>query len=513
MSTYGFFQTAVLGMESQSHSLAATADNIANVRTGGYKRTDVHFATVLSRTLSSQPGAGDSPAGTWHSDVGGVVPFDHHRVSLQGAIEATDRPLDVAISGDGMFVLNPAIDGSETMLYGRDGRLSLSVVGDEAYLADKNGLFVMGWQADPLGVFPTDPEALTAIRVDPDAFADVGAPTSRASLALNLPAAEAPGAVELYAIDAYDAAGQVRDLHLSFTKDSAHNTWLLGATAGAGDVVTLGPPSAFSLSTTADQEVVFDSGAGTIGVRTLGAGAPAAGAFAVLAPGDPLSVSGNTLNQGTYTVIAVAADGSAVSVAASPPLTAEVVTDAIAFGGTAAQWHPLGFGADGYLDSPSHVTVQIDHADGQSTAFDLDLSLMTQFGGPFTPINYQQDGFAASDLGSIEIDGRGQVVGLFESGQSKPLYKLALGDFVNADLLDPRNGNVYAATEAAGPVTIGVAGEAGLGTLLPAAHEVSNVDLAHEFSMMIVAQNAYNASATSFRTMDEMTEVARDLKQ
>jgi flagellar hook protein FlgE len=52
-----------------------------------------------------------------------------------------------------------------------------------------------------------------------------------------------------------------------------------------------------------------------------------------------------------------------------------------------------------------------------------------------------------------------------------------------------------------------------MGRIMAGAHELSNVDLAEEFSHMIVTQNAYNASATSFRTVDEMTEIARDLKR
>lgn len=427
MSVYGFFQPSVLGMEAQSHSLGAIANNITNIRTGGFKRTDVQFATVLSNTLSSQPGAGAEPAGTTHSDFGGVRPQDYARIDLQGAIEATDRKLDVAIDGNGFFVVNSRLDGAGESLYGRDGRFSvvnpLTGAGpsiNHGYLVDKNGFYVQGWASRDDGTFPSDQAGLGAMRVDSGAFGTVGTPTAAAELALNLPATAAPGASETYTIDVFDSAGNRQDLRLQFTREPTANTWHLDATGAPGDAIT------------------FDD--------------------------------------------------------------------------TAAA-KPLVFGADGYLASPAAYTIGVAHAGGTTSRFTLDVSAFTQFGDEASPFSYNRDGFLAGELESIEFDNRGHVIGVFASGMAKPLYKLAMADFANVDGLDGRNGNLYAESPGSGEAELGTAGNGGFGAMVPNAHELSNVDLAQEFSRMITTQNAYNASATSFRTADEMTEIARDLKR
>jgi flagellar hook protein FlgE len=434
MSVFGFFQPSVLGMEAQSHALNATASNIANMRTGGYKRTDVQFSTVLSKTLSSQPGStGNAASGTSHSDLGGVRPNDYQRVSLQGLIETTNRTLDAAIDGNGFFVLNTRPDGSGESLYGRDGRFAGATIPgtgfangsaitiDKGYLTDKNGHFLQGWAANPDRSFPTGAAKLTSLRIDGAAFADIGEPTRAGVLALNLPATASPGESETYNIDVFDSTGVRRDLTLRFDRDALANSWGFDVFGAAGDAIS------------------------------------------VTANGVP-----------------------------SPPLM---------------------FNANGYLATPAAYSVAITHPGGATSGFTLDVSNFTQFGDAFSPFSYNRDGFAASELQSVEFDSRGHVIGMFASGMAKPIYKLALANFVNPDGLDARNGNVYAQSMASGAAEIGSAGAAGLGRIIPAAHELSNVDLAQEFSNMIVTQNAYNASATSFRTVNEMTEVARDLKR
>ncbi|MGZ8995791.1 MAG: flagellar basal body rod C-terminal domain-containing protein [Rhodospirillales bacterium] len=75
------------------------------------------------------------------------------------------------------------------------------------------------------------------------------------------------------------------------------------------------------------------------------------------------------------------------------------------------------------------------------------------------------------------------------------------------------SGNVYVESEASGSAMLGGAGDPGLGSIVAGALERSNVDLPNEFTKMLVTQKAYNASATAFRTTDEMTTVARDLKR
>jgi len=172
----------------------------------------------------------------------------------------------------------------------------------------------------------------------------------------------------------------------------------------------------------------------------------------------------------------------------------------------------LNFDSFGQLTSPTAYTVAIAHPSGASTNFTLDVSELSQWAGGFIFNEAAQDGYGPGDLASFEFDERGRVIGSFTNGTTRPLYQVALADFANVDGLTPLAGNVYTVSEKSGEAAIGAAGTDGLGAIIPNAIETSNVDLAHEFSRMIMTQNAYNSSATAFRTVDEMTELARDLK-
>ena len=106
---YNLFQPATLGMKTQAHALTTIGNNVANVNTGGYKRTDTRFETMISNTLSNQ------------SDLGGIKPKDYQRIDTQGYLSASSRDLDLAISGDGFFYVSPTITVSDEIFFTRNG--------------------------------------------------------------------------------------------------------------------------------------------------------------------------------------------------------------------------------------------------------------------------------------------------------------------------------------------------------------------------------------------------------
>lgn len=177
------------------------------------------------------------------------------------------------------------------------------------------------------------------------------------------------------------------------------------------------------------------------------------------------------------------------------------------------QGEPLRFDAQGALIGPQTYTVGVVDADGVTTDFSLDLSALTQYAGDFVVNSFDEDGYGSGKLQSLAFDDKGYLVGTFDNGHSRPLYALALADFPNPDGLDARSGTVFAASATSGSPLYGQAGTNGIGAIQPGALEGSNVDLEDQFSRMILTQNAYNSSATAFRTVDEMTETARDLKR
>jgi flagellar hook protein FlgE len=181
-------------------------------------------------------------------------------------------------------------------------------------------------------------------------------------------------------------------------------------------------------------------------------------------------------------------------------------------GGTPGGGQALNFDPNGRLVAPSAYAIGVTYADGASATFALDMDALTQYAGDFQVDAFTQDGYGQGMLEDIAVNTAGEVVGTFDNGQVRPLYRLALANFVNPDGLQADNGTVFTVGATSGPPMYGTAGTQGIGTIEAGALERSNVDLGDQFSRMILTQNAYNSSATAFRTINEMTEVARDLK-
>ena len=210
MSMYGFFAAPSLGMLTQSSAFGTISQNITNRSTGGYKASDTRFSTILASTYDS------------NSDVGGVITQRKNYVSKQGNTITTTNHLDVAIRGQGLFVVNSKVDGNGDTLYTRDGAFQITrgeiqtVTGgyrpdgsfdttltgvtasqgvNKGYLTEKNGNYLMGWTPDSTGAFSAAAASgtLGPIRIDRLTFNSDAAATTNASVAGNLPATLDPG--------------------------------------------------------------------------------------------------------------------------------------------------------------------------------------------------------------------------------------------------------------------------------------------------------------------------------
>jgi len=104
----------------------------------------------------------------------------------------------------------------------------------------------------------------------------------------------------------------------------------------------------------------------------------------------------------------------------------------------------------------------------------------------------------------VSIDDQGYVVGSFTNGQQRRLYQLPIAAFANPDGLAAHSGNVFAQTDGSGLVNLRLPGTGGAGTVTPSALEGANVDLADEFTRMIITQRAYSANARVITTTDQM---------
>jgi flagellar hook protein FlgE len=295
MAILGSFATSISAMIAQSHAFNNISTNIANINTGGYKATNTGFETVLSRTFTSGQGSSTLSGGTptLDSGLGGVRANDLATISKQGNIVASDRTLDVAINGNGFFVLNAALDGSGEQIYTRDGAFDINtgeqftvagipladgtattVTSNEGHLVDKNGFFVQGVPVNPDGTF-TAGGALQPIRLDQFSFVEDFVPTSAAELVLNIPAGEA---IILPQVDQFSLSG-------SFTVGDVASININGTTVSTAPII-----AADTFQTIRDALVAAVNANATVGAAVTAAASATSGTD-INITADELSIS------------------------------------------------------------------------------------------------------------------------------------------------------------------------------------------------------------------------------
>jgi flagellar hook protein FlgE len=181
--------------------------------------------------------------------------------------------------------------------------------------------------------------------------------------------------------------------------------------------------------------------------------------------------------------------------------------------GTQAAWQNAGtsfvFNSSGALTSPatgsatiSNLTVNGDNLG--NVALNYGTGGLSQFAnstGDVSVTGITQNGFAAGQMQSLSVDTQGQIVGSFSNGQTVALANVTLATFNGQDSLQPLDGEAFAATPESGNPLYSATGKV-VGSSL----EASNVDIATQFSQLIVAQQAYSANAKVMTTADQMIQ-------
>lgn len=177
----------------------------------------------------------------------------------------------------------------------------------------------------------------------------------------------------------------------------------------------------------------------------------------------------------------------------------------------------LTFDSNGNLTSPATNISGVSFtglADGASNmTFNWNLygannkPTITQFATASDAVaSYNQDGYTSGEYEGFTVDASGLISAKFSNGQTSPVGQLALANVVNPEGLSVQGGNLYQTTLASGAASIGVAGTGGLGTIQDAALEASNVNISNEFSNLIIAQQAYEASSKAITTFDTVSQ-------
>jgi flagellar hook protein FlgE len=155
--------------------------------------------------------------------------------------------------------------------------------------------------------------------------------------------------------------------------------------------------------------------------------------------------------------------------------------------------------------APLNFTWQLFNSQGSAN--------VTESGAPSAASNTSQDGFSSGTLTSFNVTPTGVIQGVFSNGQTTTVGQVVLANFANPQGLSNSGGNNYAATLSSGAASIGTAGSDGLGSIQGGALEQSNVDMATEFSNLIMAERDYQANAKAIMTADDVTQTTINLIQ
>lgn len=136
-----------------------------------------------------------------------------------------------------------------------------------------------------------------------------------------------------------------------------------------------------------------------------------------------------------------------------------------------------------------------------------------QFVGDFTPQKFKTDGSAQTALARTEIDGQGNLTGVFDDGRRKTLYEIPLAQVTNPDGLSLIDGNAWTVSRAAGDLSLQPAGSGKNGVIVSGALEASNVEITNELTDLIRVQRAYSSNAKIITTADEMLQEVTGLKR
>ncbi len=185
---------------------------------------------------------------------------------------------------------------------------------------------------------------------------------------------------------------------------------------------------------------------------------------------------------------------------------------------------------DGLINASSAATaaVSIETVDGlvynpnpaNGTAAQLTIkfddivgSIFTNYGGESRTMNVEQNGYPNGDLVSLAINEQGVISGEFSNGKSLPLYQIYIANFSNPQGLQKLGNNIFMETHNSGNRVVDAPGNQGLGTLRSYTVEMSNVDIAEEFTKMIVTQRGFEANSRVVTTSDAMLQEVLAMKR
>ncbi len=610
--------TGISGLNAYQSWIDMLSNNIANTATTGYKGQRMTFADMFYQQTGAPSGPTQSTGGVNPVDNGlGVKVNSVDTQFAQGGLETTGVNTDLAINGDGFFVLR-STDGSSQPVYTRDGAFSLNSQGllydpasglaVQGYMANSNGQVTqngtLGNITIPIGLTEQATATGQGVKTGPtanDKVFDVSLggnldQTQWSQQFLNtIGASINAGTPKTISTTIYDSLGNAHQAQITYTPDATGSTSAAlsgagvtnAALSGGGNLIASVPPTIAPQTTSAGPNtltVTVNAGGGTATVTD------SYGNSATASPGSSVTLSGSTFTLGNF----AAADAGASANFTVNPATNGLPTSVQDATGSAhtvsSRWKvsvsfadgttfqsiatPGSINAAGTVTAPTYSTtssgtmgyVYFDQngqfinssaiegvAAGQGiTPADAmylhttaggnpninqgnqlnvsqwgpsagnNASAPTAGGGAPTPgpiaIDYSgnaslagdytanvlsQNGYASGVLSNITVGQDGTVTGSFTNGQQKDLAQIALATFQNEDGLSRVGSNQFEQTSASGLAEVGTAATGRYGTIAAGTLEQSNVNLADQFTKLIVAQRAFEANSRGITTADQ----------
>ncbi len=436
------FDTGISGLHAASSHLDVIGNNIANSSTVGFKNSRANFGDIYS--FGGYNSGGSTTVG------GGVMLTQVQQMFTNGTITNTNNTLDLAISGNGFFILN---DQGSTV-YTRAGQFGLD---NQNYITNATGQYLTGYLADATGKITG---ATGKIQVNQANLSPQASTTVTAGLNLNSgstpPAADwAGGALPVSdtynnttSMTIYDSLGNSHVLSMYFIKADA------AAAAGSPDAAS--PPGtqnqwyvAFQID---NQDVP-----------------------AITTPGNSSNLFAVNFNSdGTFSLVQ---DNTGTPIANNLiPLSMTLTNGA----------NPL--------------------------SLQVDLSSCTQFGSPFAVQSASTNGYTTGNLAGLQVSADGTVSGSYSNGQTLAMGQIQLANFADPQGLQNIGNVCWSATAASGQPLIGIGTTGSFGDIRSGSLEESNVDLTSELVNLIGAQRDFQANAQTIRAGDAITQTIINMR-
>jgi flagellar hook protein FlgE len=444
--------TGVSGLNANGNALSVVGNNIANLSTVGFKSSRSVFADLISSSLGGAGGAIQTGLGVALNGVQGNF--------SQGSLSTTSNALDLAIDGNGFYVLR---DTAGAAFYSRAGQFHLD---SQNRIVDPSGFLLQGFQVNTSGLITANISGVTL----PTTTAPPN-PTSTIDIGANLNSQSTTGTFSLLdpagtsrfstSLTVYDSVGNSHLLTTYFTKTAANN-WTYNTVGSTNEIVTAN----YDASNINASLGIVRLASGNLTFTTSGA-LDTESVVTSYNSGTPGGTAGGTVGQSQIDFV----------------------------GATPAQAITFNFG----------TSVTTDGGTG--------MNLTTQFGAASGLVQQAQNGFGAGALQTFTVETNGMVNGRFSNGQVRPLAQLALARFPDPLGLVRTGKNTFAESGTSGQPLIGAATSAGLGRILSNTLELSNVDLGEQFIDMIAAQRGFQANSRVITTSDEVLQELVNLKR